>query len=912
EGLRPQGNFSNIFLGDENSVGGVTATDVARLLGFNVDLTTCNLTLDNGASSKYYGIILRKDFELGSGSGTNIAQGGLENRSGYKEAEPGEYQKWQEYRIVLFDSIDWRNDNWYIGYAGFVDISLDNKGVIHAHQVNLERKIGDDGWFARMKAGYTGTYAEDSVFIDENIPLPINGQVYNISVPVQRDLVVDEGYVFGQLGFGKRAPNGRYEIEFFVRGIKDDSNWSDVAAIMPGVRIEGRVTRGIRAGVEAMSNGEVTKAKAAVDIKFGRDVKLNIAANYDQGHYNRAGVEGNLTVPLGERFGAIFTAGQLLTGREGADMPYFGVTLGPVAKFGGKHMTPQEKAQAAHGISVSNIDNLVEQGKFPEGVSPEFTGLLNEYFYGESVPGKITVPDADKVQLSHVWIDGQQYLLAYNPKAIQRDLAMLRDTEAFGIKEYFDGTRGLLSESEWRRSFPLEFMSDTQLERAGISVVDQELSYTLNGQVITTRAFLLNRPVQIIDQNGDVVTVDNVPLNYYDDAQGVKQAIPEAERRMFLVERDGNIAAVRLSLRAMEEADKRYEGFGFIADNNEGAVSLSEKEWEEAILGGHLFGKAVRGNGGEILRDALGEPVQAFSIRGFQTTIDGRKVILNGSWELGKKGYERLNSLSRDYFTVTAPNGALRFLNEKDMVENYDDLGLVGIQDKDGIYKLTVSDPDGAYNPELGDLLEGGKSYRPIYVPDVILERDLAFYQGRIWLKNGDLIILDSDEETLDGAERVIGFASRQAGRYLREPITDSVLDRLISDEGYTSDKHRLSGEQTTSSTGMYLWSKDLNDNGKIDNNEIAWKAYPAVELLIPEEYKAQAEEDLLSGWLPVYSIGMHSDFIEMEFNNLGLQSLSRVYKNNLIVVDKYGRSRYIPVTDISEEFDYLKSIYLD
>ena len=287
-------------------------------------------------------------------------------------------------------------------------------------------------------------------------------------------------------------------------------------------------------------------------------------------------------------------------------------------------------------------------------------------------------------------------------------------------------------------------------------------------------------------------------------------------------------------------------------------------------------------------KDGLGNNVYRYEIRGYNKDNE----IIKGIWEVGKKGTEILQKLGEKYFIVPAEDGKLSFVNEAEIAKSIVNKEL-SWELKGGSYVLTESG-----------------SNKAVSLPSYILERDIAYDEGKLYLADGKLYwkkdaitynTFDREkviEVTLPGnAEQVIGWINKPnlEHGFLKMPITQAILEQLVTRDGWNGD--HLSAMQAQDESGQYMWFKDKNNNGIFDKGEQAdWKIYPAAKDLLLKQYPQyfqQAENDLFEGWSPVYSIGIKSDFTQVEFNAAGREELRAIYENNLVVVDTEGNTSY-------------------
>jgi hypothetical protein len=943
---------------------GFSVSDAGKILNFKFDVCSYRGGLQNGKYFDGIAVGLNTSCEIGDNTTfNNYLRASDVNRTGTREIEHTGatngvvYQATQQKRWLLFDNLSFTHDGpagkLTGGLLGYMDVVYDSKftgtpkdsaGIPHADAApsySLEQNGRITGWQAYLRDDFKnglfvtfkcGQYDSEA---DEDMMLLSSYGTNGLPRYQSGNISVRERYLYNQLGTGYKFYKDN-ELELFVRQEKDDTEWLQQGGeyVMGGASIKGSISR-FDYKIEGMG-GDTTKARGFIrfnipDWWLVRDWKLQVSGQYKEKYdYRSAGA--NLIIPVSE-------GTSLNLGYENS------VFMG---------RSPQDTYNVSFGLPGFGKDkeDLFARADKLEGMPIATNTVIYQVLGGSFVPFRnipVTTPVMDKglteLMNDPIRQDITELVFVNNGTTNRvRCVIYYQDAARGQERDYRNGQIGRnvataatvkLPTDYWKKANVLMHMSYAQLRAAGIqtegarlyqidrkgarqyienvaelNVAEQqktfvaEPEYTLNGNKVQYDRLSQEEKDKVTVASGAryfvVANGVRVPLNYYVDATGKEVIIPGAEKAMFYSASDG-LFKVAASAEAQESGLRDLTSVGPVYDGGE-RKDLTPAQIKDALAKGCIYPEPVVTDGQTNLM---------FRIRGYN---NGNTRVKNGTLEPGQAAYDLLNSIGRNNVSFLDPSsGALRAYSESNLVANATNLNMISMVDtNDGLRKLAIPDFDGIYDADMGDLLYKGKPYRAISLSDEMLHRELASREGRLWLKDNKFVLAAKPEDVVNGAERVVGFIYLMdtENGYLQTPITASRMYQGISEGGFNG--HHLSAEQSKDEQGRYLWFLDKNDNGRYDKgiDQEAWKPYPGVKSQIKPEHMKEAKKDLLNGWEPVYTIGFHSNFGELDLNALGQDVLSKIHQDHLVAIDRNNAATYIPSSNISNEFPRLYQMY--
>ena len=169
-----------------------------------------------------------------------------------------------------------------------------------------------------------------------------------------------------------------------------------------------------------------------------------------------------------------------------------------------------------------------------------------------------------------------------------------------------------------------------------------------------------------------------------------------------------------------------------------------------------------------------------------------------------------------------------------------------------------------------------------VSLPSEIIERDLAFQEDRLWIKDGRLIYGD-DIDTYDTPQtntRIQG--AKKVVVWINQPdIERNLLNIPVTEQEFEQKMPKLTTRQVK---GSYLWYYDKNENYICDQDER--------ETIKPYDYSyreriPEVEYLLLNKWRPLVETGIvvNGKFRTINFNSHAKAQLTEFYQNYLQLV---------------------------
>ncbi|MBM3244425.1 MAG: GNAT family N-acetyltransferase, partial [Candidatus Omnitrophica bacterium] len=301
-----------------------------------------------------------------------------------------------------------------------------------------------------------------------------------------------------------------------------------------------------------------------------------------------------------------------------------------------------------------------------------------------------------------------------------------------------------------------------------------------------------------------------------------------------------------------------------VVDKVNGYTELTVEGLEKLARDGQLRSRFVYDDNGAKVKDASGDYL-------FVYFAGDNQLMLNDA------GYNALTGLGNKYIVLPKPaddgRWELEFKTEAEVAHDW------------AKYGFTVKIEGNTYTLITKDGLA-------ISLPQYLLERQIAFLEGRLFVIGNKLTPVEFGAEIPAGAEKVVVF--------INDPdLARGTIATAWTDKELKENWRKLRVEQVKDN-GKYVWYHDTDKaNGRIDvgeqrtNFEYSYK-----------DKNAETEAFLLNSWRPVLEsvvVNAAGDPRTVEFNADADGILKSIYGDNLLLVKSNFATQWVANSELAD-----------